>query len=197
MARQTNRLRIIGGQWRSRVLNFPDVEGLRPTTDRIRETVFNWLQPVIHGARCLDLFSGSGAMGLVALSRGAESVVMVDLNAKAAKQLRENVQILQAQNAQVIQADGLQYLSQAQGPFDVIFLDPPFAKDLLQRTLDSIESCQLLSANGWIYIECERQLQDLKIPARWQLHREREGGIVRFSLYSLGAEGSDIPSSIS
>lgn len=196
MARQTNRLRIIGGQWRSRLLNFPDVEGLRPTTDRIRETVFNWLQPVIHGARCLDLFSGSGAMGLEALSRGADSVVMVDLNAKAAKQLRENVQILQAKNAEVIQADGLSYLQQAQGPFDVIFLDPPFAKDLLQTALERIEARQLLAPNGWVYIECERQLQGLKIPARWQLHREREGGIVRFSLYSVSVEDSGIPSPV-
>ncbi|MCP5325985.1 MAG: 16S rRNA (guanine(966)-N(2))-methyltransferase RsmD [Oceanospirillaceae bacterium] len=196
MARQSNKLRIIGGQWRSRQLSFPDAEGLRPTTDRIRETVFNWLQPVIHGARCLDLFSGSGAMGFEALSRGAASVVMVDLNPKVVRQLKENVQLLATRNAQVVQADCLQYLSQANGPFDVIFLDPPFAKDMLQSVLERIEKHALLASGGYVYVECERQLSDLRFPPHWQLHREREGGQVRFSLYQNSAGDEASPSDI-
>lgn len=188
MARQSNKLRIIGGQWRSRQLNFPDAQGLRPTTDRIRETVFNWLQPVIHGARCLDLFSGSGAMGFEALSRGASSVVMVDLNPAVVRQLKDNVRLLEARNAEVIQADGLQYLTRANTQFDVIFLDPPFAKDMLQAALNAIEQHNLLAENAYVYVECERQLSDLRIPPRWQLHREREGGQVRFSLYQNSVE---------
>lgn len=196
MARQSNKLRIIGGQWRSRQLSFPDAEGLRPTTDRIRETVFNWLQPVIHGARCLDLFSGSGAMGFEALSRGAASVVMVDLNPKVVRQLKENVQLLATRNAQVVQADCLQYLSQANGPFDVIFLDPPFAKDMLQSVLERIEKHALLTSGGYVYVECERQLSDLRFPPHWQLHREREGGQVRFSLYQNSAGDEASPSDI-
>jgi len=148
-----NRLRIIGGQWRSRFLPFPDVEGLRPTTDRVRETLFNWLQPVVHGAAVLDVFAGSGALGFEALSRGAGSLTLIEKNPQAAKQLMENIQTLKSADAQVKQTDALHFLAQQQTPFDLIFLDPPFSKGLLPECIALIESNNLLADNGWIYIE--------------------------------------------
>ncbi len=178
-----NRLRIIGGQWRSRFLPFPDVDGLRPTTDRVRETLFNWLQPVVHGAAVLDLFAGSGALGFEALSRGARNLTLIEKNASAAKQLMENIQTLKTSDAQVKQTDALQYLTQQQTPFDLIFLDPPFSKGLLPECIALIESNNLLTDNGWIYIESEQDLASLNLPSSWVLHREKKAGQVRLCLY--------------
>ncbi|TPW17985.1 MAG: methyltransferase, partial [Halothiobacillaceae bacterium] len=120
-----NSLRIIGGTWRSRRLEFPTVEQLRPTPDRVRETLFNWLQHRIGGARCLDLFAGSGALGFEALSRGANEVVFVEIDPAAVQALRANAQRLQADNAQIIHEEALRYLAKPADPFDIIFLDPP------------------------------------------------------------------------
>lgn len=178
-----NRLRIIGGQWRSRFLPFPDVEGLRPTTDRIRETLFNWLQPVVHGARVLDVFAGSGALGFEALSRGAANVTLIERNASAARCLQENSKTLNTTNAQVIQGDALQKLAQFKDPFDLIFLDPPFSKGLLPECIDLIDKNGLLSDHGWIYIESEQDLANLNLPQDWALHREKKAGQVRLCLY--------------
>ena len=178
-----NRLRIIGGQWRSRFLPFPDVEGLRPTTDRVRETLFNWLQPVVHGAAVLDVFAGSGALGFEALSRGARSLTLIEKNPQAAKQLMENIQTLKSADAQVKQADALHFLAQQQTPFDLIFLDPPFSKGLLPECIALIESNHLLAENGWIYIESEQDLASLNLPSSWGLHREKKAGQVRLCLY--------------
>ena len=178
-----NRLRIIGGEWRSRFLPFPDVEGLRPTTDRIRETVFNWLQPVVPGANVLDMFAGSGALGFEALSRGAQSLTLLEMNAKAAKQLTENVRTLKTENAKVVQTDALSWLKQCEEKFDLIFLDPPFNKGLLPECLALIESRNLLNPNAWIYIESEQDLSSLNLPINWRLHRDKKAGQVRLSLY--------------
>jgi len=178
-----NRLRIIGGQWRSRFLPFPDVEGLRPTTDRVRETLFNWLQPVVHGAAVLDVFAGSGALGFEALSRGAGSLTLIEKNPQAAKQLMENIQTLKSADAQVKQTDALHFLAQQQTPFDLIFLDPPFSKGLLPECIALIESNNLLADNGWIYIESEQDLASLNLPSSWGLHREKKAGQVRLCLY--------------
>lgn len=182
-SRAGGRLRIIGGQWRSRQLPFPDVEGLRPTTDRVRETLFNWIQHDIPGARCLDLFSGSGALGFEALSRGAGNVVMIENNSKASFQLKENAKTLNAENVEIYHGDAMQFLSQENTPFDLIFLDPPFGKGFLQDCINQIVEMKLLKKDGAIYIESEQSLDDLEIPANWHPHREKQAGQVIYRLY--------------
>lgn len=178
-----NRLRIIGGQWRSRFLPFPDVEGLRPTTDRVRETVFNWLQPVVPGARVLDLFAGSGALGFEALSRGAQDLTLLEMNAKAVSQLKENVKTLNTPDAHVVQTDALNWLAQCDQKFDLIFLDPPFNKGLLPKCLELIESRNILNENAWVYIESEQDLNKMNLPSNWRLHRDKKAGQVKLCLY--------------
>lgn len=176
-----NRLRIIGGQWRGRKVSFPDVEGLRPSPDRVRETLFNWLQPVIEGARCLDLFSGSGALGLEALSRGAAHTVLVDRDPRAVASLREHMVLLHAKDAQLVQADALGFLSRTPEPFDVVFLDPPYRSGLLAP-------CCARLAQGWlapgarIYLEAEAELDPLPLPPEWTLLRSKRAGQVGYHL---------------
>lgn len=186
--RNGNRLRIIGGEWRSRQLPFPDVDGLRPTTDRVRETLFNWIQHAIPGARCLDLFSGSGALGFEALSRGAGKVIMVENNAKASFQLKENAKTLNANQAEIYHGDGLQFVHEEQVPFDVIFLDPPFGKGFLQDCVNSINENQLIRNNGLVYIESEHDLNELNVPSHWHPHREKKAGQVVSRLYVIEEE---------
>jgi len=152
----SNTLRIIGGDWRSRKLTFVDAVGLRPTPDRIRETLFNWLQGKVHGSRCLDLFAGSGALGLEALSRGASEVVFVEKNKNVATQLKHNLEILSA-NADVHQCDALLYLNQPTQAFDIIFLDPPYRQELLQKALEQINQQKLLHKHSLIYLEHEAE----------------------------------------
>lgn len=178
----SNTLRIIGGEWRGRKLRFADGEGLRPTTDRVRETLFNWLQPIIAGARCLDLFSGSGALGLEALSRGAAEVVFVDTNPKAIAALKENLALLKANNATVTRGDALAYLQGDARPFDVVFLDPPFRKDLLQPALQQLSSGGWLAPGARIYLELESELGDPQLPEDWELLRSKHAGQVAYHL---------------
>jgi 16S rRNA (guanine966-N2)-methyltransferase len=178
----TNQIRIIGGQHRGRKLRFADVPGLRPTGDRLRESLFNWLQPVVTGARCLDLFAGSGALGLEAASRGAGRVVLVDRAHKVVEQLRENLRLLDLDNVEVVQADGVKWLQGTPQVFDILFLDPPFADNLLPR------ACRLLTENGWlapdalIYLEADATggLPDLPRPLVWEKHKRM--GQVAFGL---------------
>jgi 16S rRNA (guanine966-N2)-methyltransferase len=151
-----NTLRIIGGQWRSRKLVFNDAPNLRPTPERIRETLFNWLQGRIHGTRCLDLFAGSGALGLEALSRGASEVVFVESIAHVTRQLESNLALLKA-NARVIHGNAQSYLEATTQPFDIIFLDPPFRQGLLTPILEIISDRHLLTHNGLIYLEQEAE----------------------------------------
>ncbi len=183
--RSSNRLRIIGGQWRSRLIPFPDVDGLRPTTDRVRETIFNWLQPSLPGAKCLDLFSGSGALGFEALSRGAGNVVMIENNSLASFHLKENAKLLNAQGAEIYHGDAMKFLQQDQTAFDIIFLDPPFGKGFLQDCIDTIDARQLVKTNGLVYIESEHDLTELKLPAHWRLHREKQAGQVISRLFEV------------
>ncbi|WP_020559406.1 16S rRNA (guanine(966)-N(2))-methyltransferase RsmD [Thiofilum flexile] len=174
-----HQLRIIAGQWRSRRLPILALEGLRPTPDRVRETLFNWLQFSVREARCLDLFAGSGALGLEALSRGAAEVVLVEKHPKAALTLQNNVNTLKTSQAYVLNQDAISYLEQDTNPFDIIFLDPPFHQAWLPKILDLIEQKQLLKPNGYIYLEYERELVlDLN---HWHLamHRELNAGQVR------------------
>lgn len=180
----SNQLRIIGGVWRGRKLSFPDVDGLRPTGDRIRETLFNWLAPDIQGARCLDLFAGSGALGLEALSRGAIESVLIEKNPLAAQSLEKNLKLLSAQNAKVISSDAIAYLSHAhaQDPFDVVFIDPPFQLDLWQSSVDLLHSSGLLKEGSAIYIESGFG-SEYQIPSTWYLHRDKTAGNLRYRLF--------------
>jgi 16S rRNA (guanine966-N2)-methyltransferase len=159
------------------------VDGLRPTGDRIRETLFNWLAPDIQGAHCLDLFAGSGALGLEALSRGAQSSLLLEKHAAAAQQLKSNLQLLQADNGRVEQVDTLHWLKQ-QPPhtFDIVFIDPPFALDLWTPIAAALEAQTWLSDAAVIYLEAPRDAQ-LQLPANWQLHRDKQAGQVSFRLY--------------
>ncbi len=176
------KIRIIGGQWRGRKLPVLAQEGLRPTPDRVRETLFNWLMPVIEGARCLDLFAGTGALCLEALSRGAGDVVMIERAPLVAEQLRHNMTTLSAQHAEVIQIDAIDFLNRAAQPFDIIFLDPPFASDLIERCAKLIEAGGWLKPGGLVYVEAPQPLSPLPVPATWEVRRSKSAGAVQYSL---------------
>ncbi|MGM3223564.1 16S rRNA (guanine(966)-N(2))-methyltransferase [Dickeya zeae] len=178
-------IRIIGGQWRGRKLPVPDSPGLRPTTDRVRETLFNWLAPVIAHSRCLDCFAGSGALGLEALSRAAAHATLLEAERNVARQLTQNLALLRADNAEVVNTDTLQWLAKPSSarPFDVVFLDPPFRRGLLDDTLRLLEAGDWLAEEAWIYIETEAENRMLAIPPTWSLHREKTAGQVSYRLY--------------
>lgn len=190
----TGELRIIGGQWRSRKLRFPALPGLRPTPDRIRETLFNWLAPVIDGTRCLDLFAGSGALGFEALSRGAASCRFVDFAKPAADAIRTNLALLQASSAQVVQADAAQWLHHpaVNETFNLVFLDPPFDGDLLAPCIAALHDSALLAANAWIYIETHRDTALPPLPPGWHIHREKQAGQVCYRLIKTVSAYSEI-----
>lgn len=176
------KLRIIGGRWRGRRLSVPEAEGLRPTPDRVRETLFNWLQPYLAGAGCLDLFAGTGALCLEALSRGAGRVVMVEKSAPVVERLRQQVAMLGAENAEVTQADAVEYLRQAPQAFDIIFLDPPFGSDLIARCAELVEARGWIKSGGLIYVESPSRMEPLPIPATWELIRSKQAGQVGYHL---------------
>lgn len=178
-----NQVRIIGGAWRGRKLQFPATLQLRPTLDRVRETVFNWLMPVIVDASCVDLFAGSGAFGFEALSRGAKKVTLVDKDHQVVKSLLENRQKLQATNAEIVQADGLQWLQTPPPcPVDLIFLDPPFQKNIVFRALERLQKNGWLHANTLIYIEAERDLKS-KLEETLEVVRLKETASLCFGLF--------------
>jgi 16S rRNA (guanine966-N2)-methyltransferase len=177
-----NTLRIIGGEWRGRRIRFPAVEGIRPTPDRVRETLFNWLAAVVSGSRCLDLFAGSGALGLEALSRGAAAVTFVERDRAAASGLRATAELLAPDRAVVVQADANSWLARDTTPFDIVFLDPPFDSDLLAGALDALESRGWLAADAWIYVEMPARGGPPPIPASWRLHRSGRAGEVGYHL---------------
>ena len=177
------RLRIVAGNWRSRLLDVADVPGLRPTSQRIRETLFNWLAMRIPGAHCLDLFAGTGALGLEALSRGAGSVVFVEKSARAAAMLRDNIAILGADGAAVVQADASAWLPGEHGrPFDIVFLDPPFAADMLDDLCRLLEEHDLLAEDALVYLEQDRSKAEPHLPDGWRLLKNNTGGNVRYML---------------
>ena len=176
------KLRIIGGRWRGRRLSVPEAEGLRPTPDRVRETLFNWLRPYLAGASCLDLFSGTGALCLEALSRGAARVVMVEKAARVAEQLRKHVVTLGAEHATVIQMDAVDFLQQAPQAFDIIFLDPPFRSHLIGHCAELIEEQGWLRPDGLIYLEAPGKNHTLSLPPTWELIRSRIAGQVGYHL---------------
>jgi 16S rRNA (guanine966-N2)-methyltransferase len=181
-------LRIIGGQWRSRQFNFPMAAGLRPTPNRVRETLFNWLAPYVEGAKVLDLFAGSGALFLEALSRGAGSALALDLNPTAISSLRGHLQTLNCDNGQLQQTDALLYLQNpAAVPFDLVFLDPPFSQNLLLPACTLLEQNGWLAADAWVYTESENPPSGLGIPGNWRLHREQKAGQVYYALWQRTA----------
>ena len=183
------RLRIVAGNWRSRLLDIADVEGLRPTSERIRETVFNWLAPGIHGARCLDLFAGTGALGLEALSRGAGATVFVERSPVAARQLQSNIDVLRADGATVLHLDALDYLRGEAGPaFDIVFLDPPFAADLLGETCRLLAEQRLLADGALVYLEQDRSKPDPELPEEWVVEKNKTAGMVRYMLVRVGGD---------
>lgn len=187
-------LRIIGGQWRGRKLQFPAVPGLRPSPDRVRETLFNWLMHDIAGARCLDLFAGSGALGLEALSRGATHCTFVDSSAAAGRALGDHLRTLQCVAGQIVTADASTWLrNTAPQPFDVVFLDPPFRGDLLGDCCAALETRGWLAPAAWIYIEAASDEILPALPANWRLHRDRAAGQVAYRLF---AREPDSPANI-
>lgn len=178
-----NQLRIIGGTWRGRKLAFPPLPGLRPTPDRVRETLFNWLRNVIPGARCLDLYAGSGALGFEALSRGAAEAVMVDRQPPVIAQLRQHGAALRADGAHFVLADAQEFLRQAPArPFDIVFLDPPFSEDALGLCLRRLAEPGWLAAAAWIYVEADRDTPLPALPAAWELFRHKAAGQVGYHL---------------
>lgn len=176
-------VRIISGQWKGRKLPVRDVEGLRPTTDRVKETIFNWLAPHVRGTRCLDLFAGSGGLGLEALSRYAEQVTLIEMDKGAAEQLRKNLAALGSQQGKVIQADAVSWLQGPVTPFDLVFLDPPFRRELLPQVCELLEQRGWLAADALIYLEREKEMDDLALPANWQLLKDKQAGQVCYQLY--------------
>ncbi|WP_153445552.1 16S rRNA (guanine(966)-N(2))-methyltransferase RsmD [Vibrio algicola] len=181
-------VRIISGLWRGRKLPVYDAEGLRPTTDRVKETLFNWLASDIPQSRCLDLFAGSGGLGFEAASRQAEHVTMLELNKSAKQQLSQNVSNLNANNIEVLQQDSLLFLQQSGTPYDVVFIDPPFRQDLLEKTIALLTTNHWLAPEALIYIETEKELTLPALPQDWQLHREKTAGQVCYRLYQRQAE---------
>lgn len=178
-----SQLRIIGGQWRGRKLAFSPGEGLRPTTDRVRETLFNWLAPDIHGAHCLDLFAGSGALGLEALSRGAAHCDFVDTSAQALRQLRGHLDTLGAGDISSCHlCSALDFLSTATGPWDIVFVDPPFGCELVESSCALLARPGLLAQHALVYVETGNREQSC-LPDGWTLHRDKQAGDVRYRLF--------------
>lgn len=179
----TNKLRIIGGEWRSRQVVFDDAPGLRPTPSRVRETLFNWLQTDVANSRCLDLYAGSGALGFEAASRGAKRVVQVESNPKACRKLKENIAVLQAKQMEVVSLDVARFLQAQPESFDLVFLDPPFGQDRVMPTCQQLERLGWLSSYAKIYVEAERNLTLVDMPANWRLLKNKAAGEVGYYLF--------------
>jgi 16S rRNA (guanine966-N2)-methyltransferase len=177
---KTNQVRINAGLWRSRLLKFPDVEGLRPTPERVRITVFNWLGQDLTGKACLDLFAGTGAFGFEALSRNAKNVTMIENSNVAFKALIQNQQLLKAENCQILNQDAQQFLANNSQKFDVIFCDPPYNKAWLDKLLPFLN--QHLSEDGVVYVEAEFEI---KSDATWHVKKQDKAGNVVYHLMEL------------
>lgn len=187
------RLRIVAGKWRGRLLPVADVPELRPTSARIRETLFSWLTPYLHGARCLDLFAGSGALGFEALSRGVDRVVFVEKNRVAVQGLKASTAVLDAERATVVQDDARRFLaSAASGVYDLVFLDPPYAADCVTELCRLLSDEGCLSADARVYFEQNRQQTRPVLPVGWTVLKEKTAGQVRYALASVqGFDGKD------
>ncbi|MFT6419459.1 MAG: 16S rRNA (guanine966-N2)-methyltransferase [Cognaticolwellia sp.] len=180
-------IRIIAGQFRGRKLPVLMADGLRPTTDRVKETVFNWLMPYIQDANCLDCFAGSGGLGFEAISRGASAVTLVELNKLAAQQLKDNKALLKADNIQVIPQNALDFLHSNQQSYSLVFIDPPFRKGLAQQTAQLLNE-KGLTDDALIYVEMETDHNTQIMPSHWQLLKEKVAGQVVYRLYQNSAD---------
>jgi 16S rRNA (guanine966-N2)-methyltransferase len=185
MSQTPGKIRVIGGSLRGSRLDVPERPGLRPTPDRVRETLFNWLMAHVGGARCLDLFAGTGALGVEALSRSAREVVFVERDAALAQALRANLERLKQSHGRVVTGDATSALERESAPFDIVFLDPPFADDLWSDAAQRLESRGLLAAQAFVYVEMPLEAQPV-LPADWHPHREGRAGQVKHVLYRRG-----------
>lgn len=192
--------RIIGGSWRSRRLSFPVIEGLRPTTDRVRETVFNWVSSEIHGAKVLDVFAGSGSLGLEALSRGAVKLTAIEKNKHAALSLQANIGLLTQNNqgsfeSKIIHTDALLYIESLKAAqadtsaqtdvYDLIFLDPPFRKGLLEKVITLLDGHPMVQEGALIYLEREKEMTSLRLPENWHLLKDKTAGQLVYQLFRV------------
>lgn len=180
-----NAVRVIGGSLRSRKINFPEVEGLRPTSDRIRETLFNWIQNDTAGAHCLDLFAGCGALGIEALSRGASQVTMIDSHQLVIDALKHNCELLKLSNFTVKKMDAQSWIEQygSEFKFDLIFLDPPFQDDSIVDICHRLNSVECLQQGCKIYLEAGREVEESQMPAEWEIIKRKKSGQVWYALY--------------
>lgn len=190
--------RIIAGKWRGRNIKFDDAVGLRPTTDRIRETVFNWLNPYLQNNRCLDAFAGSGVLGFEALSRGAGEVVFVEKNKATSKNLKENSELLGAGSASICHTDVLDWLISVapDKSFDLVFLDPPFDSDLLTKSSMLLNDSGCLAEGAIIYVEhavesilVSKAKSELKLPENWQCLKQKQAGQVVYQIFQYENKG--------
>lgn len=184
-----NEVRIIGGKWRGRKIQFPTVAGLRPTPNRIRETLFNWLAPYIQDARCLDLFTGSGALGFESLSRGSVYVLCLEKNREAYQMLLKNSERLKADNMEIQEKDALLWLTESSqqslkpiAPFDIIFVDPPYALKALSKCFALLENQSWFKADTLIYFESDVPIELLTIPDTWKILKKKKAGSVYYYL---------------
>ncbi len=175
-------VRIIGGEFRGRKLKIPEILHLRPTPDRVRETLFNWIAPVLPGAHCLDAFTGSGVLGFEAISRGAAHVVMVDESLTVVKLIQEELELFNIKNAEIYQASLPRQLKKPEKLFDIVFLDPPFQTDLLKSMSIYLEENGFLSPHALIYLEAKTMLTEKDIPANWEIIRSKKAGQVAYHL---------------
>ena len=183
-----NSLRIIGGEWRSRRIPFAADTGVRPTADRVRETLFNWLQGITPEAHCLDLFAGSGALAFEALSRGAASVTMVDEDLRVIQQLQQNAALLKTDKAAMKWSDALSFLNEYEPlpkqakHYDIVFLDPPYRDDIIGECTQRLEKSGWLASTAWIYMECGADQTLTEIPDNWELLHNKKSSQVRYAL---------------
>ena len=183
-----NTIRVIGGRYRGRRIRFGDAPGLRPTPNRVRETVFNWLRPSLPGARCLDLFAGSGALGLEALSQGAAEVVLVESNRRAAANIQSLLQEFGASGATVVNIRAGQYLNRSPDPFDLVFLDPPFHRGMIAPVCADLSNKGWLKPGALVYIEAEQQIESGDLPGNWRLLKNKTTGEVVYQLFQTHAD---------
>jgi 16S rRNA (guanine966-N2)-methyltransferase len=186
-----NRLRIIGGRWRGSRIVFPPLAAIRPSPDRVRETLFNWLQQPIVGARCLDLFAGSGALGLEALSRGAAHVTFVDREPQIGRHLSQTLERLGSRDATVVVEDAQRFLSRPPQPFDIVFLDPPFDSGVLEQVGGRLQGW--LAPGGYVYVECPAERSLAILPAHWAVQRTKRAGQVGYHLLRASDPANEVP----
>jgi len=181
-------VRIIAGQWRGRKISFTEVDGLRPTSDRIRETLFNWLQDDVGQSSCLDLFAGSGALGFEAASRGAESVSLVEANRGVVKQLEATSQQLNAASCQIHNISAIDFLDNATQQYDIVFIDPPYIAAMWSQIAEKMVEKAILSDNAYVYLEYPSNIDLPVLPTHWRLIKDKKAGAVRYCLFQNNNE---------